>query len=48
MRLEKALVDQGFKGAVVIHGAVKDITVEWSGPARPSRGTAKTRHSTSG
>jgi hypothetical protein len=28
MRLEKALVDQGFKDAVIIHGAVKDITVE--------------------
>ncbi|MFF3851006.1 transposase [Streptomyces sp. NPDC002328] len=28
MRLEKVLVDQGFKDAVVIHGAVKDITVE--------------------
>jgi len=28
MRLEKALVDQGFKDAVILHGAVKDITVE--------------------
>ncbi|MER6076443.1 IS5 family transposase [Streptomyces sp. NPDC001817] len=28
MRLEKVLVDQGFKDAVIIHGAVKDITVE--------------------
>lgn len=28
MRLEKALVDQGFKDAVIIHGAVKGITVE--------------------
>ncbi|MEW2709494.1 transposase [Streptomyces koyangensis] len=28
MRLEKVLVDQGFKDAMVIHGAVKDITVE--------------------
>jgi hypothetical protein len=28
MRLEKVLVDQGFKDAVVIQGAVKDITVE--------------------
>lgn len=28
IRLEKALVDQGFKDAVIIHGAVKDITVE--------------------
>lgn len=28
MRLEKALVDQGFKDAVIIHGAVNDITVE--------------------
>lgn len=28
MRLEKALVDQGFKDAVIIHGAMKDITVE--------------------
>ena len=26
--LEKVLVDQGFKDAVIIHGAVKDITVE--------------------
>jgi transposase len=28
MRLEKALVDQGFKDEVVIHGALLDITVE--------------------
>lgn len=28
MRLEKVLVDQGFEDAVIIHGAVKDITVE--------------------
>jgi hypothetical protein len=28
IRLEKVLVDQGFKDAVIIHGAVKDITVE--------------------
>ncbi|MFD6043415.1 hypothetical protein ACFWG7_19150 [Streptomyces koyangensis] len=28
MRLEKAVVDQGFKDAVIVHGAVKDITVE--------------------
>ncbi|WTU04917.1 transposase [Kitasatospora sp. NBC_00070] len=28
MRLEKALVDQGFKDAVIIHGALKDSTVE--------------------
>jgi hypothetical protein len=28
MRLEKVLVDQGFKDEVIIHGAVKDITVE--------------------
>jgi transposase len=27
-RLEKALVDQGFKDAVIIHGAVQNITVE--------------------
>ncbi|MDQ0938605.1 hypothetical protein QFZ67_000310 [Streptomyces sp. V1I1] len=27
-RLEKALVDQGFKEEVVIHGALQDITVE--------------------
>lgn len=28
MRLEKALVDQGFKDEVIIHGALLDITVE--------------------
>ncbi len=28
MRLEKARVDQGFKGEVVIHGAWLDVTVE--------------------
>ncbi|MEU1408371.1 IS5 family transposase [Streptomyces sp. NPDC005728] len=28
MRLEKALVDQGFKDEVVIHGALRDIDVE--------------------
>ncbi|MFF1297497.1 MULTISPECIES: IS5 family transposase [unclassified Streptomyces] len=28
MRLEKALVDQGFKDEVIIHGALQDITVE--------------------
>lgn len=28
MRLEEVLVDQDFKGAVIIHGAMKDITVE--------------------
>ncbi|MGI5397186.1 hypothetical protein [Streptomyces sp. CA-251251] len=28
LRLEKVLVDQGFKDALIIHGAVKDITVE--------------------
>ncbi|MER5228193.1 IS5/IS1182 family transposase, partial [Streptomyces flaveus] len=28
MRLEKALVDQGFKDEVVIHGALLDITVD--------------------
>lgn len=28
MRLEKALVDQGFKDQVIIHGALLDITVE--------------------
>ncbi|WSN61617.1 transposase [Streptomyces sp. NBC_01362] len=28
MRLEKVLVDQDFKDAVIIHGAVKNITVE--------------------
>lgn len=27
-RLEKALVDQGFKDEVIIHGALLDITVE--------------------
>lgn len=27
-RLEKVLVDQGFKDAVIVHGAVKDIIVE--------------------
>ncbi|OAH10215.1 transposase DDE domain protein [Streptomyces jeddahensis] len=27
-RLEKALVDQGFKDEVIIHGAMQDITVE--------------------
>ena len=27
-RLEKALVDQGFKDEVIIHGALMDITVE--------------------
>jgi hypothetical protein len=28
MRLEEVLVHQGSKDAVIIHGAVKDITVE--------------------
>ncbi|MFE2866016.1 IS5 family transposase [Embleya sp. NPDC059259] len=28
MRLEKVLVDRGFKDAVIVHGAVRDITVE--------------------
>jgi transposase len=28
MRLEKVLADHGFKDAAIIHGAVKDITVE--------------------
>ncbi|WSQ40157.1 transposase [Streptomyces sp. NBC_01224] len=28
MRLEKALVDQGFKDAVITHGTVKDIIIE--------------------
>jgi transposase len=28
MRLEKVLVDQGFKDEVIIHGALRDITVE--------------------
>lgn len=38
MRLEKARVDQGFKGEVVIHGAWLDVTIEVVRPNRADQG----------